>query len=277
MRKPIKDIAGNRYGRLVAIRMTEGGKWMFKCDCGVEKEINRWDVCSGKTKSCGCYNSESARNRKKGKFDPNARNRHPLYATWNNMMARCYNPNSTSYKSYGAKGITVSDEWHSFEQFVADMGSKPSPTHSLDRVKSKLGYSKSNCRWATDKEQARNTSNNKIIEYGGESKSLIEWAEQYGLRGDTLNRRLKNGWSIEDALHKPLEEPGRKGEKNPKCKLSEADVKVIFVSNEKYATLAKQYGVGIYTISYIKNKVTWAFATKGLKAGRSQKNRKPKK
>lgn len=277
MRKPIKDISGNRYGRLVAVRMSTNAKWLFRCDCGNEKEIKRTDACTGKTRSCGCYNKESARKRRIAQINPNARHKHPLGPTWAGMMSRCYDPNSTSYKSYGAKGITVAEEWHSFEQFVKDVGQKPSPEHSLDRIKGHLGYSKSNCRWATRKEQSRNTSKNKIIEYNGVSKTLIDWAEEYGMRADTLNRRLKKGWSVEDALHKPLEEPGRKGEKNPKNKLSEQDVLDIFKSKAKYDDIAKMYDVTESTVNSIKNRRTWAYLTKRLKPVRSQPNRKLKK
>jgi hypothetical protein len=79
-----------------------------------------------------------------------------MYRTWVGMLQRCTNPRHISYPRYGGRGISVCDEWRSFERFLADMGEKPSPAHSIDRINNFVGYSKNNCRWATSKEQAQN-------------------------------------------------------------------------------------------------------------------------
>lgn len=121
------------------------------------------------------------------------------------MKERCYNKNNASYKSYGFKGIIVCDRWLSgFNLFIEDMGPKPSPKHSLDRIDNNKGYSPENCRWATHKQQQRNRTNNRMLEYLGEKKCLAEWAESYSMHADTLWSRLKRGWSLEKSLTKPI-------------------------------------------------------------------------
>jgi len=197
-----KNHDGMQFNRLTAIKEAPRGDfnkraYLFKCVCG-QKVVRRLDdVKGGKTKSCGCLNREYS-----GKpASPNARHRNPLYAIWNNMMGRCYNPNSTSYPNYGAKGITVCKRWHKFELFCLDMGERPSLKHSLDRKKNHIGYRKSNCRWATKKEQARNRTDNHIITIGGVSKPVCEWSEIYGIRSDTIIRRIaKYGYTPSDAV-----------------------------------------------------------------------------
>lgn len=105
------------------------------------------------------------------------------------MIARCSNLDE---KNYGARGITVCDRWrNSFASFLADMGPRPSPKHSIDRYPNNNGnYEPGNCRWATDKEQARNTRRNVVIEFGGISLTTVEWAARLGISRQCLNQRL---------------------------------------------------------------------------------------
>lgn len=115
------------------------------------------------------------------------------------MVSRCTCPSDTAYRSYGAKGINVCDEWLSFGRFLADMGERPDGT-SLDRVDNALGYSLENCRWATVVEQNRNRSTVRQLTVDGETQPLPVWAERAGLNPKVIHNRLARGWSVERAV-----------------------------------------------------------------------------
>jgi hypothetical protein len=104
---------------------------------------------------------------------------------------------------YVGKGITVCDRWKDFLFFLEDMGEAPDG-HSIDRINGNKGYEPGNCRWATPKIQANNMSSNHVIEYKGQSQTLQTWADQIGIRSNTLLYRLKRGWSVERAMESPL-------------------------------------------------------------------------
>lgn len=126
------------------------------------------------------------------------------YASWASMKTRCYNKNSNSYKYYGAKGITVCDRWlHSFENFMADMGPKPGPSYSIDRIDGSGNYEPGNCRWATKLEQQNNTIFNNMIEFGGKVQSISQWARGIEITPASLRARLKHH-PLEIALQKKL-------------------------------------------------------------------------
>lgn len=130
--------------------------------------------------------------------------RPPEYEAWRSMNARCYNPRRGDYRRYGGRGITVCDRWrHSFENFLADMGPRPSPTHSLDRVNNDGSYEKDNCRWATRIEQQRNTRHNHYLTAFNRTQCVSAWAEEFGMSKTLLLGRLKRGMTVEDALNKP--------------------------------------------------------------------------
>jgi hypothetical protein len=127
------------------------------------------------------------------------------------MRQRCENPNDLAYKNYGGRGISICERWKTFENFAADMGAMPDD-HSLERIDVNGNYEPSNCRWATDLEQSRNTRKTRWIEYCGVRACLAEWSDRTGMRRGTISARLKNGWSVERALTAPLklvEDPRR--------------------------------------------------------------------
>lgn len=127
---------------------------------------------------------------------------HPLYRTWTNMKRRCSDSKAKNFDIYGGRGISVCNRWLIFKNFADDMGPKPSPKHTLDRINSNGNYEASNCRWADSLTQGRNTSRVKLIEYKGESKCLPHWAATLGIKKATLKSRIKAGWSIEKSFSK---------------------------------------------------------------------------
>lgn len=127
----------------------------------------------------------------------------PEYRAWHDMHNRCNLPTIAAYKDYGGRGISVCDEWKSFEVFYQDMGPRPSSKHSIDRKDNSLGYSKENCRWATKQEQARNTRQCHLLTFNSETRCLTDWAVHFNLSPNTLTGRLKKGWSINKALTTP--------------------------------------------------------------------------
>lgn len=122
------------------------------------------------------------------------------FRSWQKMLARCTNPNEINFHRYGGRGITVCPEWMSFENFFRDMGLKPSPAHSIERRNNLLGYSKSNCVWATRIEQAQNKRNNRIVEFQNQQKPLAAWCRAFGLKYRIVRQRIIRGWTAEKAL-----------------------------------------------------------------------------
>jgi hypothetical protein len=127
----------------------------------------------------------------------------PTYNAWQNMIARCYNPNHPWFQDYGARGITVCERWHKFENFLADMGERPKSL-TLERKRNSEGYSPDNCIWATAQEQARNRRNTRYLTIGEVTKPLWQWAEEYGISISTIHVRLTAGWSDERAITTPV-------------------------------------------------------------------------
>ena len=119
------------------------------------------------------------------------------------MHTRCYCKKSPNYKRYGGRGIKVCERWHSFELFTVDMGDRPEGM-TLDRIDNDGDYTPENCRWATLKEQQRNTRTNHYISYEGRTECLVTWAEEYDIKQTTLRLRLKRGWDIGRALNTPV-------------------------------------------------------------------------
>lgn len=125
------------------------------------------------------------------------------------MHTRCTNPNHVYFKYYGARGIKVCERWDKFENFFADMGPRPSPTHTLERKNNDLGYFKRNCRWATRKEQNQNMKSTHWVTFRGKTKALSVWCEELSIPyARTVRRLLYLKWSIKRALTTPHVAPG---------------------------------------------------------------------
>ena len=126
------------------------------------------------------------------------------YRAWAGMIKRCTNKNEKAYANYGGRGIIVSDKWRiSFTAFLQDMGRKPSPGHSIDRINNDGNYEPSNCRWATRKEQSRNRRGRRFVFYKGREMTISEASEIAGLDDDLVLDRLKRDWPLAKALATP--------------------------------------------------------------------------
>lgn len=158
----VKDLTGQRFGRLKVISFSHLNKWRSACwkctcRCGKISIVQGCHLQSRKTVSCGCFNREATRKRE---YKHGYSSRGTLsveYTCWICMRCRCHNPKHRDYKWYGARGISVCKRWRdSFPNFLADMGFKPSSDLSLDRIDNDGNYKPGNCRWATAKQQANN-------------------------------------------------------------------------------------------------------------------------
>lgn len=134
----------------------------------------------------------------------------PEYRAWLHLRERCLNPEHPNWHNYGGRGITVCDEWRaSFSAFYRDMGTRPSPAHTIERADNEKGYCKENCVWATRKEQADNRRNSQYHEIDGERRTQTDWARHQGIPQCTISLRLKRGWSKEEALTQRPRKPER--------------------------------------------------------------------
>lgn len=199
------DLEGVRVGRLRVLSRASGRYWLAQCDCGNMHRVRNDHVREARVQSCGCWHDEAARRPKKhGQCCKRTRGETSEHRTWVLMRRRCAAPGDKRWADYGGRGIRVCDRWQSFDNFFADMGPKPTPTHSLDRIDVDGNYEPNNCRWATRVEQARNTRKKRILVVNGEADTLASWAERMGVDKRRIHFRLKQGWSDTDAVLVPL-------------------------------------------------------------------------
>lgn len=176
-------------------------RWIFKCTCGNTFSYVPGRVADGEKRSCGCKVEPS-------KFkDKHGYSINKFYQIWKTMQNRCYNEKDSHYKRYGARGITVCEEWKNDVSKFVEWAERTCPKegkYSVDRIDNNGQYSPENCRWATDKQQCRNTRRNRNLEYNGETKCIQEWSEIVGISAGTIRVRLDLGWPIERALTEPV-------------------------------------------------------------------------
>lgn len=199
------EIIGLRFGRLVVESTSqENGRTICHCicDCGNRKLVRRDHLTGGKIISCGCYQHEIAgrTNRTHGM----SRNR--IYRIWKSLRNRCENANIPQYSDWGGRGITVCEEWHSFEQFYEwAIRHGYSDNLSIDRKDNEGDYCPENCRWTTAKEQALNRRSNVLITHNGVTKHISEWDKDIGSsKSGRVRARLNAGWSVERAVTTPV-------------------------------------------------------------------------
>jgi hypothetical protein len=173
------------------------------CDCGTRRKVVHYDLKNGKSTNCGCE-----RIKKFHAAAKDANTRHGMTGTstfysWIEMRRRCYAKHRKEYKNYGGRGIEVCNEWlDSFEKFFLDMGERPYG-HTLDRIDNNGPYSKTNCTWATYKQQGRNTRFNLLVTVNGQDITIAEAAEKSGITQNAALLRLSRGWSVERTFSEP--------------------------------------------------------------------------
>lgn len=206
MSKPILYEPGQQVGDYVVVvrlsRTSEAGNliWLCQClACGREWEIPGIAIRSRPLRSCGCQKHvRRSNNFKHGHTWPVVSKE---YGIWGQMISRCHNPKVKCFPDYGGRGIKVCDRWrYSFENFIADVGPRPSPKHSLDRKDNDGDYCPENCRWATRKDQGNNTRKTRFITANGITQSARDWSLQTGVERQTILSRLQRGWTPERAL-----------------------------------------------------------------------------
>lgn len=195
--KPIRyALPGETYGRLTVIAEAsrQGRRRMVRCRCacGGTKTALVDNLRSGYTRSCGCFQREQLR----AALVQHDRSGSPEHIVWWGMIERCENPNSTGFHKYGGRGITLCPRWRaSFAAFLHDMGPRPSPSHTIDRINNDRGYSAKNCRWATAIEQANNRRTSHFVKRNGQRKTIAQWAREMGVPYGTMRRHLRqNSW-----------------------------------------------------------------------------------
>jgi hypothetical protein len=151
------NLSGQKFGMLTAekfsCRKGSVSYWICVCECGQKHEVSITNLKSGDIKSCGCLRRLTAKKQK----HKHGRRKTAEYTSWAGVKSRCFNQKEKAYPNYGGRGITVCERWrNSFENFLADMGPRPSQKHSVDRIDVNGNYEPSNCRWATATQQARN-------------------------------------------------------------------------------------------------------------------------
>lgn len=194
------ELIGKKFGRLTVVSEDPSygshSNCECRCDCTLTITTRRGNLLSGNTTSCGCSHISSA--------TKHGLSKRPEYGIWERIKQRCENSNSTGYRWYGARGIAICEKWaKSVEDFIMDMGPRPSPKHSVERLNNYGNYEPGNCIWATQTEQCRNRRSNFRITLEGRTLCLTEWTIVSGLSRCCLRNRIKRGWPIKEALTAP--------------------------------------------------------------------------
>lgn len=208
-RKPL--VVNDRFGRWVVCGAAESKQladrvkrfWHCLCDCGTGRAIAEESLLRGKSKSCGCGQREAVAKAGLASATHGMSKSAPEYYIWGSMKQRCLNPNVRNWADYGGRGITVCDRWiESFEAFYADMGPRPTPLHSIDRIDNDDGYHPKNCEWSDLDHQVRNRRSNIVVTLDGVEMVLTDAARISGVKYTTARARLVRGWSLNRALER---------------------------------------------------------------------------
>ena len=215
-----KDMLHLRFGLLTVVCRSNNSKdgsamWECVCDCGAKRVIAGTSLRAGRYQSCGCVSPRFTSERLLTHGMSSTR----TYRIWSGMRTRCGDGCAEkSRHKYVDKGVTVCDRWQVFENFLADMGEAPLGM-SIDRIDSNGHYEPANCRWATAKQQANNMSVNHVVEFNGRALTVALWADELGIKPNTLLYRLRRGIATHRALQSSMQRIGkvRAAQRKRKC------------------------------------------------------------
>jgi hypothetical protein len=195
------DLTGQRFTRLVVRHCgkdchDERVRWLCDCDCGATTLVLSQSLRNGETRSCGCLHRDISREVGKYANATHHKTGTPEYRTWNNMRNRCSNPNVPCFRNYGGRGITVCSRWDVFETFFEDMGPRPSPQHTIERMDNNGPYSPENCIWIPGAQQIRNRRNTIYVLYHGTPMRITEVMQHSGLTYNQIYHRHMNNRPI---------------------------------------------------------------------------------
>lgn len=197
-------MVGSRFGLWTVLSREKArgyGYWLCRCDCGTERMVYGQNMKRGLSASCGCRIPALTATRSYRHGDAPRRKMASEYGTYKAMIARCHSPRATAYPDYGARGIFVCQRWRgSYAAFLADMGRRPSPQHTLDRQDNNGPYNPDNCRWVTRTVQAENRRSSIWITIGGETMVMQRWCERTGVCPKLASQRIRRGWTPERAV-----------------------------------------------------------------------------
>lgn len=213
--KSFQNLTGKVYGRLliksfVGKIMPPYGKaryfWECLCDCGKTVILVGGYFKYAGTRSCGCLHSEVASRA----ASTHRQSKCSEYRIWSGIVQRCTNIKNQAYSDYGGRGIKVCERWRVFENFIADMGPRPSPEYSIDRIDNNGDYEPSNCQWSTQLQQMGNTRNSRLLTLNGTTLCVAEWERTLGFPKGIIHNRLRYGWNNERALTENVWDNGRR-------------------------------------------------------------------
>lgn len=192
---------GNKYNRWTVIKKNDTidkiQSWICQCECGTIRAVRQPALINNTSMSCGCYRQELRT--AKAKINPTNIFK-TEYRIWVSMHQRCYNFNHPAFKNYGGRGIKVCDRWlNNFDNFLSDMGSRPSQKHSLDRYPNKNGnYEPDNCCWHLIGVQNRNKRTNIWIRFNNIQMVAKDWATLFNIHPTSLSKHLAKGKSLSE-------------------------------------------------------------------------------
>lgn len=200
------SVKGRRFGRLLVIGQ-QGTVCRCKCDCGASHSVKSHCLTNGDTRSCGCLQRELFGAR----FRTHGDTKSTEHRSWNSAKNRCFNSKNAEFRNYGKRGITMCSKWvKSYSAFLKDMGRKPTPKHSLERIDVNGNYEPSNCCWATQKQQCNNKRNNRLLTFMGRTQNIQRWSEELGISKSVIWARLDDlDWTVEKTLSTPTLAIGR--------------------------------------------------------------------
>lgn len=194
--KNVINLTGRQFVRLTVLGFVgtrnHYAEWLCTCTCGNTTIVRSRYLLGGDTKSCGCL-----------KVSIHGAYNSPEHKSWKSMLRRVTDPRVPSYAKYAERGITICDRWLDFNNFLSDMGPRPSANHSIDRIDNDGNYEPGNCRWATSYEQQNNKRNNRRVTHNGETLTVADWSKRTGLAHHVICRRLDAGWTAERVLTTP--------------------------------------------------------------------------